>query len=317
MPDTPKRFSFGTGQAGISLASHNEKALHRLEVIESVPRDEGTGDTWRWANAALTADDLVQLHELIGDYITTHDTNPTYCPGGNSMTINTLATLPSLAAEYIRGHGWTQGAEQDGDGHVCLTGALRLCSPVPGDSYIARAVFRRRNRAETWNDTNGRTADEVIDYLAATTITDAELAEVFGPQWQEIIAQVRAISGATPQQIEDLAAAWDAARDAAWYAARDAARNAARDAAWDAASSGARAAAWYAAWDAAWDGAWDAASAAARDAARDAASAAASALSVRDLIGQHGLTQAHYDLLSGPWRQVMGPLHADDVEVQQ
>ena len=28
--------------------------------------------------------------------------------------------------------------------------------------------------------------------------------------------------------------------------------------------------------------------------------------------GTNGYTQAHYDLLTGPWRQVMGPLHADD-----
>ena len=39
---------------------------------------------------------------------------------------------------------------------------------------------------------------------------------------------------------------------------------------------------------------------------------AARALTIRDLISTNGYTQAHYDLLTGPWRQVMGPLHADD-----
>ena len=173
---------------------------------------------------------------------------------------DTLRTLPALAAGYITEHGWTQGTEEDSSGRVCLTGALRLCSPVPGDSHIAREVFRRRGRAEGWNDEHGRTAGEVVAYLAATEITDEELAETFGPQWREIVALVRAVSGATQQQIVDLAAA----RDAAWAAAR--------------------AAAW----------------------------AAARALTIRDLIGTNGYTQAHYDLLTGPWRQVMGPLHADD-----
>ena len=202
-------------------------------------------------------------------------------------TIDTLRTLPALAAGYITEHGWTQGTEQDDAGRVCLTGALRLCSPVPGDSYIAREVFRRRDRAEGWNDQNGRTADEVVAYLAATKITDEELADTFGPQWREIVALVRAVSGATQQQIVDLAAAWAAARDAAWAAAG------------------------AAVWAAAGDAVWDAAGAAARDAARDAAGA----LTIRDLISTNGYTQAHYDLLTGPWRQVMGPLHADDGEV--
>ena len=57
--------------------------------------------------------------------------------------------------------------------------------------------------------------------------------------------------------------------------------------------------------------------AAAWDAARDAAWDAAWALAVRDLIGQHGFTQAHYDTLAGPWRTVTGPVHPDDAEVAQ
>ena len=209
---------------------------------------------------------------------------------------DTLRTLPALAAGYITEHGWTQGTEEDSSGRVCLTGALRLCSPVPGDSYIAREVFRRRGRAEGWNDEHGRTAGEVVAYLAATEITDEELAETFGPQWREIVALVRAVSGATQQQIVDLAAAWDAV----WAAARAAAWDAARAAAWDAAR------------DAAWDAARDAARDAAGDAVWAAAGDAAGALTIRDLISTNGYPQAHYDLLTGPWRQVMGPLHADD-----
>ena len=43
--------------------------------------------------------------------------------------------------------------------------------------------------------------------------------------------------------------------------------------------------------------------------------AAAGVLAVRDLIGRHGFTQEHYDLLTGPWRTVIGPIHPDDAEV--
>ena len=59
-----------------------------------------------------------------------------------------------------------------------------------------------------------------------------------------------------------------------------------------------------AAGDAARDAAWDAARAAAQDAAW--------ALTLRDLIGQHGFEQAHYDTLTGPWASAIGPVHPDD-----
>ena len=64
--------------------------------------------------------------------------------------------------------------------------------------------------------------------------------------------------------------------------------------------------------NAAWDAAWGAARGAARDAAWGAAWDAARAIVVRDLIGTHGFTQAHYDTLTGPWRKVIGPVHPDD-----
>ena len=59
--------------------------------------------------------------------------------------------------------------------------------------------------------------------------------------------------------------------------------------------------------------AWYAARGAARDAAWCATWVAALALVSRDLIGQHpGWDQDAYDLLTGPWRQTIGPIHPDD-----
>jgi len=130
-----------------------------------------------------------------------------------------------------------------------------------------------------------------------------------GPQGAEIAALIGRIRELTGDEVGQLDAARDgaryAARYAAWYAARDAALDAARDAALDAARDAALEAAWYAALDAAWYAAWYA--------ARYAAWYAAVALVSRDLIGHHpGWDQAAYDLLTGPWRQVIGPIHPDD-----
>ena len=113
------------------------------------------------------------------------------------------------------------------------------------------------------------------------------------PQAAEIDALISRAGRLTDGEIKRLEAARDAAgRYAAWDAARDAAWDAARDAAWDAA------------WDAVREGRY----VAGREAAR-----AARALVVRDLIDETtAWNQAAYDLLSGPWRRVVGSIHPDD-----
>ena len=141
---------------------------------------------------------------------------------------------------------------------------------------------------------------------------------MYGPQTSEIEKLIEVIRGLTDEQINDLSSivAWDAyyqaARDAAWHAAwcatldevRYAARDATRDATWGAAWDATRYAAWHAAW------------CATRDAARYAAWDAVEALLVRDLITDDGFTQEHYELLTWPWRTVIGPIHPDDEEVK-
>jgi len=216
------------------------------------------------------------------------------------MTTIDLTPRLRAAADYIREHGWTTGTEKNDAGQVCLTGAIRYCAPQNGDEYLIREVLRKRDRAENWNDSEATKA-QVIKYLATAEVTDADLADTFGPQWEQIVALVRSMFSVTPRQWDRLAAAGDAARDAAWAAAWGAA--------WGAAGGAAGAAARAAAGDAA----WAAGGAAARDAARDAARAAAT----RDLIGQHGYTQEHYDILSGPWRKTIGKIHPDDLDIYE
>ena len=59
----------------------------------------------------------------------------------------------------------------------------------------------------------------------------------------------------------------------------------------------------------AWVGARGTAWVATRDATRG--------LLLRDLIGQRpGWDQAAYDLLTGPWRRTIGPIHPDDAEMK-
>jgi len=144
-----------------------------------------------------------------------------------------------------------------------------------------------------------------VGATAVRVLREVDAHVALGPQGAQVAALIERCATLTADDVRRLVAARDAARDAAWgatrYAARDAAWGATRDAAWDAVWDAARDAAWVTVWDAARDAAWDAAWVAAR------------ALLLRDLIGQHpGWDQGAYDLLTGPWRQAIGPLHPDD-----
>jgi len=188
------------------------------------------------------------------------------------------------------GEHWVQQSWGDGVS-ACLHGAIRRCQPQPGDAFLIEQVANRQGWGTQWNDATSTTWQMVRDRLANIEVTDADLADTFGPQWEHIVALIRRAAIMTPADVQQVTAPRPVVRAAARVTARSAALAAWRTSAWAAAVAAAR--------DVAWDAAW----------------AAAAALVVRDLIGQHGFTQAHYDTLTGPWRTVIGPVHPDDAEV--
>ena len=115
---------------------------------------------------------------------------------------------------------------------------------------------------------------------------DAHVA--LGPQGVQVAALIERCATLTEDDMARLGAARGAAWGAAWGAARDAV--ATRGTAWGAT----------------------------RDATRGTTWGAACALLARDLIGQApGWDQAAYDLLTGLWRQVIGPIHPDDAPMDR
>ena len=155
--------------------------------------------------------------------------------------------------------------------------------------------------------------------LIAAETTAADMADVFGPQWEAIRDLVRRVAALTPAELDKLAAAreaaWEATRAAAWEAteaaAREAAWEATRAAAGAAAGEAAREAAWPATGEAAGAAAWAAAGASPWPTAWEAARAAARALAVHDLIGEQ-FTQTHYDTQTGPLRSIGITVHPAD-----
>ena len=133
---------------------------------------------------------------------------------------------------------WIQGANDDGHGHYCAHGAVLRQHCTPGDQHMWRQIMRRGGLTEEWNDATDRTAEEVAERFAliAAETTAADMADVFGPQWEAIRDLVRRVAALTPAELDKLAAAWEATRAAAgaaagasaWPTAWEAARAAAR-----------------------------------------------------------------------------------------
>ena len=183
---------------------------------------------------------------------------------------------------------WTRDIYEEDDGRMCLHGAIRHCDLQPGDAAIIEQVGARfgfgtfdNDKAGSWQEIRGKVQPD---------ITDTMLEMTFGPQWEQIVALCRRAATLTLAETNALYDAGDADEDAARVASS---RVASRGAAWDAARLVVRD---VAAWGAGWG----------------AVSDAAVGLVVRDLIGQHGFTQHHYDVLTGPWATVIGPAHPND-----
>ena len=161
-----------------------------------------------------------------------------------------------------------------------------------------------------------------IGCRSVRVLREIEAHRVFGPQGEQVVTLIERCLTLSAAEVDRLAAAWGAAWDT-WAVAWDTwavARGATWDAAWDtwavargatwdttwgaargAMSGAARGATWDTTWGATWDTTWG------------AARGAAVALLCRDLIGQApGWDQDAYNLLTGPWRDVIGPIHPDD-----
>lgn len=163
------------------------------------------------------------------------------------------------------GEHWLKGYWSDGD-RMCLHQGIRVCLPRSGDPYLVELVAVRQGWGPDFNDEEATEFPQVVEAVRAhREITEVELAATFGPSWRLVRVVVDQAATLTADQADRLSAD----RLSAAYSSAGAARAAAR-----------------------------------LSAAGAAAANAALAVAVRDLIGQHGFTQADYDVLTGPWGAV-------------
>lgn len=86
----------------------------------------------------------------------------------------TIAEVCRAAADYLRDHGWCQGAMKRGD-RRCLVGAIWAVVPVAvldeSPVYLAlldEAGMEPDDTLSAWNDAPGRLKRDVIDLLERT-----------------------------------------------------------------------------------------------------------------------------------------------------
>jgi len=192
------------------------------------------------------------------------------------------------------------------------TSALSGEGPFPGEGWYHLATVPTECVGMSWpcrlfevEPVGDQTLDtrhpHKIGCSSVRVVREVDGHIALGPQGAEVVALISRLKALSADEVKRLGAA----RGAAWYATGGASRYAAQDAAGYAARYAC--AARYAAQDAAGY------ACAARYAARYAAQDAAGALVIRDLIGESpGWDQGAYDLLTGPWRSVIGPAHPDD-----
>ena len=209
-------------------------------------------------------------------------------------TVDYAAALTSgVPATVAPDSGWDEGTDFPGPRWLHMATVPTECV---GMSWPCRLF--EVEPADDRGDHRPRHAHKV-GATAVRVLAEVDAHVALGPQGVQVAALIDRCGTLTADEVSRLNAARGTVRGVATRdATRGIARGTARVAAWDAAL--------YAATpDAARDTAWDA--------ARDVALGAAWALLLRDLIGQHpGWDQDAYDLLTGPWRQTIGPIHPDD-----
>lgn len=127
--------------------------------------------------------------------------------------INLISRQASLA---INAQGWIQDQMTGENGELCIiAGAHQAAHETEalGLSHVLREVLDSIQRAEAWNDTEGRTQDEVTGLLAGLSLTESDLHSTFGPDWSKVCYLARMFGNFTEAEMTDWVESRDQHRD--------------------------------------------------------------------------------------------------------
>ncbi|WP_135000225.1 hypothetical protein [Rhodococcus erythropolis] len=209
-----------------------------------------------------------------------------------------LGVLPARAAAYLLASGWS--ADMEGGG-VTVGAALERCAESRWQYLLVKELYRWQVRGgvrdDLFEDSPAETNSERAAVLSAVRTDSAALAELFGPQWADMVSLAVAGDFSEDRMSDSLEAV-----DAGWWAGF----------AWPAAIDAASSVAVESGRRNQFLAAFNVACRLGHGVSRIAAADASRGLVVRDLIGVHGFDLSHYDRLTGPWRRHIGAVHRDD-----
>ncbi|MFG1782624.1 hypothetical protein ACGFIU_09300 [Rhodococcus oryzae] len=111
-------------------------------------------------------------------------------------TAQRLTDVVQSAGELLRVHGAAWGPQVATGTQLSVSEAFELAAAVPGDATAVEAEWLRQAQRDGVYDDPNRSLETVVQHIESTTITEADLLEHLGPNWQattDTIADVAAI----------------------------------------------------------------------------------------------------------------------------
>lgn len=102
---------------------------------------------------------------------------------------------------------WIQESMIVGE-RCCAHGAVLQQHCTPGDEHLWRPVMRHMGLTEAWNDDPFRIASDVSWALRQIEATEADMEDVYGPQWLQVRHLVRHLASLTAEEVVGLVEAW-------------------------------------------------------------------------------------------------------------
>lgn len=129
-------------------------------------------------------------------------------PTKPSSWLEQINKVANQGSELIDIHGWIQDQMTGENGELCIIAAGHEASMVvgaPGMSHVLREVLDHLGHAEEWNDTEGRKADEVINFLGQLKVTQDDLERTFGPGWEYVCYLANMVASYSEQEMAEWA----------------------------------------------------------------------------------------------------------------
>lgn len=98
-----------------------------------------------------------------------------------------LTNVVQTAADLLRVNGAAWGPQVAVGSELSIEEAFERAGSVPGDAMVAEMEWLRQAQRDGLYDGADRSLDSLVRHIESTTITDVDLADHLGPNWQAVI----------------------------------------------------------------------------------------------------------------------------------